>query len=294
MSKFHTLSPMADLPYFDLLLEGRPRSEAASSVFSRFVHWGYWEDPSKATLDPAAFAAAMERLNAEVLAAAKLEGGRKVLDAGCGFGGTLAGLRAAFPASVLCGVNIDRRQLQAAADPKAAFRVEADACALPFLDASFDRVLAVECIFHFPSRLAFIKEASRVLKEDGLLALSDFVPAPGRTSWILDRLSRVVEKFIAWGYGTIGSGWPDGTYAEMARAAGLEVETDRDITAATLPTYPIVLDLMRKAWRGRRPGDGGKPILGRGLRLFLATVILQWLSRARLVRYRIVAFRKTA
>src|SRR5438034_5931485 len=47
------------------------------------------------------------------------------------------------------------------------FRSEADACALPFPDASFDRVLAVECIFHFPSRLRFLKEAARVLKPGG-------------------------------------------------------------------------------------------------------------------------------
>ena len=40
------------------------------------------------------------------------------------------------------------------------------------VDAAFDRVLAVECIFHFPSRLQFLKEACRVLRPGGLLALS--------------------------------------------------------------------------------------------------------------------------
>jgi ubiquinone/menaquinone biosynthesis C-methylase UbiE len=33
--------------------------------------------------------------------------------------------------------------------------VHGDACRLPFASAVFDRVLAVECIFHFPSRRQF-------------------------------------------------------------------------------------------------------------------------------------------
>ncbi len=82
----------------------------------------------------------------------------------------------------LTGLNIDARQLAAAeAQTKPANGnkigwVEADACRLPFEDNSFDRVLAVECIFHFPSREKFLAEAARVLKPGGYLAVSDFVP----------------------------------------------------------------------------------------------------------------------
>lgn len=163
-----------ELPYFDILLEGRRRGEPAARAFERFVHWGYWDEPARATLDLGEFDAAMERLNAEVLAGAALADGQAVLDAGCGFGGTLAGLARDLPRAALTGLNIDARQLEHArrAAPAARF-VEGDACAMPFPDASFDRVLAVECVFHFPSRLRFLKEAARVLRPGGRAALSE-------------------------------------------------------------------------------------------------------------------------
>lgn len=267
-----------DLPYFDLLLENR--EEAAAKVFSRYVHWGYWEDPSSATLDLEEFAAAMDRLNDEVLAGGDLADGQAILDAGCGFGGTLGSLKARYPKARLTGVNIDSRQLTLArlAVPGVEF-VEGDACALPFPDGSFDRALAVECIFHFPSRAAFLKEAARVLKPGGLLSLSDFVPAS--TSGHGGPVGRFLEGQISKGYGKCGDGWKDGGYAEMAAAAGLEIVLDRDITAETLPTYPILLGLIKS--RSLEGPEG---------RMLWPTRLLMWLSNLRLVRYRIVAFRK--
>ena len=117
------------------------------------MHWGYWENP------------------------AKIEDTLAVLDVGCGFGGTLTSLQTKWQGLNLTGLNIDARQLEVAKKhvPNATF-IEGDACALPFKEALFDRVLAVECIFHFPSRLKFFQEAARVLNPSGRISLSDFIP----------------------------------------------------------------------------------------------------------------------
>ncbi|TBR26456.1 class I SAM-dependent methyltransferase [bacterium] len=271
------------LPYFDLILEGRTQGDPAAEALSRYVHWGYWEDPARAG-GAEGLQAAMDRLNALVLDAAELADGQSLLDAGCGFGATLGSVDAARTGMKLTGLNIDPRQLAVAREkvkPRSGNTlefVEGDACALPFPDASFDRVTAVECIFHFPSRLAFIKEAARVLKPGGVLSLSDFVPEDPNAppSWLGKWLGAQVEK----GYGHLGDGWPEGDYAKMAAKAGLTVASDRDITANTLPTYPILLGLLA--------GSSGPKV--RALRW--GTRLLDWSSRLGWVRYKVVSFLK--
>jgi SAM-dependent methyltransferase len=275
---------MSSLPYLDLLLEGRRREDPRAHVFERFMHWGYWENPRDATGEIVDYSQAMDRLNRQVLSMAEFRDHQAVLDAGCGVGGTLASINESWGGMSLTGLNIDPRQIAVARgavqakDGNSVLFVEADASALPFLDGSFDRVLAVECIFHFPSRLGFLKEASRVLRTGGRLALSDFIPLRQDAAPSLP--AQWIKRQISNSYGT-SSGWPDGGYREMGCATGLDLELERDITIHTLPTYSFLLSLMRASERG-------------GLRKMIwATRLLAWLSRLGWLRYKVLGFRKT-
>ncbi|GAA3839059.1 class I SAM-dependent methyltransferase [Sphaerisporangium flaviroseum] len=63
--------------------------------------------------------------------------------------------------------------------------VTGDALAMPFPDASFDRVIAAEVLEHIPDDMAAMREIHRVLKPGGLAAIT--VPSflPERICWAL-------------------------------------------------------------------------------------------------------------
>ncbi|XGV87926.1 MAG: class I SAM-dependent methyltransferase [Limnothrix sp. BL-A-16] len=228
-----------NLPYFDALLGLLDRSPAVQTAFRRHVHWGYWADPDRAQISPAAFDEAAEQLTREVYGTTRIQNGAKVLDVGCGFGGTIASLNQQFSNLQLTGVNIDPRQLDRAKqwvipqNNNTIEWVEANAIELPFPDASFDVVLAVECIFHFPDRQRFFQEVRRVLKPSGQLAISDFLPSD-----LLALLPNLKSPLDSAGfYGGFDVTYTLNSYRNLAQETGFRLTQARDITAETLPTY---------------------------------------------------------
>lgn len=277
---------MAELPYFDLLINERQDGGESGQLWENQVHWGYWEDPKTADGTRNDYVAAMEQMDHVLFAAGKVADRQKLLDAGCGFGGTIRQLNSTYSGMDLTGLNIDPRQLAAAETQTTPVNgnkigwIEADACQLPFEDNSFDRVLAVECIFHFPSREKFLAEAARVLKPGGYLAVSDFVPTLtffGKTPFWM-----VIRTQIAKSYGTLGS-IPLRGYRSMGKRAGLQLESNRNIRKNTLPTYPFILKFCRE-----QGSADAQQVLTVGTRW------MKWLSKLGFIQYRVYTFHKPA
>jgi SAM-dependent methyltransferase len=274
-----------NLPYFDTILahiEKAPASELVRAFGTRHVHWGDYADPATTDDSTEGLMAAAEALTARLVSAAEVKNGQRVLDAGCGFGGTTSYLNEHYSDMDLTGLNIDARQLVHAAEwviARPGNRVqfiEGDACAMPLPDQTFDAVLAVECIFHFPSRRRFFREARRVLKQGGRLVLSDFVPhGPASlrlAPWVL-RNRRAMGRF----YGQFNTRLPCTAwgYRLLARLTGFRLLLDADITPNTLPTYPALLRIIRDF--GHREAEE-------------ATELVAFSARKGWVRYRVLAF----
>lgn len=270
--------PPAVPAYFDFLIAAYRSGHAG-----RDVHLGYWDDPPplSAPVRAGEFEAAQARLTGRVVDLVEPRSGQRILDIGCGLGGTLSALNERHAGTSLFGLNIDRRQLDICRSivPRAGNRlalVEADAGSLPFGSGVFDVVFSVEAMFHFPSRRRFLEEAARVLRGGGVLVVTDILlrrPA-GPAPWAVDAMQAVIRR----DYGP----WPDpwvgaADLAAMARESGLAVTRDEDWSQATLPTYRIVSPVGSPE-RQERPDAGA---------------VFRWLHMHGYLTYRMLALRSS-
>ena len=138
-------------------------AEATATRFRSEYHYAVFE-----YLRSAKVIQALERAGARVTG--------RVLDAGCGGGGTAVSL--AEEASFAVGLDLDARFLGSGTrlvrerGVLTAGFVQGDGARLPFRDAAFDLVFSHSVIEHVSSAPAYLAECHRVLQTGGVLYLS--------------------------------------------------------------------------------------------------------------------------
>ncbi len=104
---------------------------------------------------------------------------RRVLDVGCGRGGTVHVIKTMFDAKAITGLDLSPQAIafcrQAHAGPTVQF-FEGDAENLPFEDRSFDVVTNVESSHSYPDIMAFYTGVFRVLAPGGSFLYTDVQP----------------------------------------------------------------------------------------------------------------------
>jgi ubiquinone/menaquinone biosynthesis C-methylase UbiE len=269
-------------------LDGQPLPDRQQLLeqWTRHLHCGFWEEPAPADGAVQDLAPAAEEMCRRLFRAAAVTDGMRILDVGCGTGGTLAALDAAFADVSLVGLNIDARELAAARRRLRARRggevelVEGDACAMPLPDGSFDLVLAIESILLFPSRRRFFAEVRRVLRLGGSLLVVDFLPAAALravlAAWDVS-LGKLCGLIVPQPNLRISLA----AYGRLAAATGFRLHSAEDWTRQTLPSYAAARRVLR-----RLNGNGV-----RATGLLLGNAVTEGLSRAGLLRYQVLSFR---
>jgi tocopherol O-methyltransferase len=137
------------------------------------IHYGYWDEKVKS------FPQSLLRMNEVMMEAVAIKSTDKVLDAGCGVGGSSILLATVLKCSVT-GISLSERQVAQANSNAKQRGVEGivdfkvmDYCATDFPGASFDVVWGCESICYADDKQQFIKEAWRLLKPGGRLVVAD-------------------------------------------------------------------------------------------------------------------------
>lgn len=213
---------------------------APRTYYDRYwSHDGYRPEGS---LDPA-----LEQLFAEHIPA-----GARVLDIGCGDGGT-AGAWLSKRGSYV-GVDVSVEAVAMAKDKGLEARYIEDAASLPFEDSSFDAAVCIEVLEHlFQPHLA-AREAWRVIRPGAVLV----VTVPNVAYW---RRRLELALFARWNpFGddlSTKEPWRDPhirfftpkTLTRMLEAQGFEVRDVRGVGGYFLAEFPAVRRYVR-----RRPG----------------------------------------
>ncbi len=149
--------------FYNLLYSGRTGG----------LHYGFWESNTRSIAD------AIINTNRCVAECLDVNETDRILDAGCGIGGTSVFLAKNYGAEVV-GITLSDRQVRAAEKRALKLGVKdkvkffnSDYTKTDFKDGSFTKVLALESVCYANNEIDFLNEAFRLLQTGGKIVVAD-------------------------------------------------------------------------------------------------------------------------
>lgn len=211
------------------------------AFWGEHIHHGFWEGEESQ-------ARAQLKLVEQLAARARVPRGARVLDVGCGLGGSALWLARELDCAVM-GITISPVQARMAAERARAeglssrvrFEV-ADANELRPAAGAFDVVWVVECSEHLADKARFVEACARALRPGGALALCAWLVAGGGLSSAHARLVEAVCRgMLCPGLGSMRDyeGW-------MTSAGFGRVEAE-DVTRHVAQTWARCAEIASRA-----------------------------------------------
>jgi len=206
------------------------------------MHFGYQDD------DTVSHSESLTNANEVLAHIAEVGPGDRVLDAGCGLGGSslwLATKKKARVTGIALGVDQIGAAIRAARQRSLVSKLQflvADFTKLPFPEKSFDVIWAQESLCHAADKFAFFAEAERVLMPNGRIVIADFVLKRASFSAVNERM--LGEWFQGWKMPWL---WTAAQLANAASSAGLRDIAINDITRHTRPSHRRLYQRARMA-----------------------------------------------
>jgi tocopherol O-methyltransferase len=226
-----------------------------NDLWGEHIHHGYYLTGVESRQQAA------ENLIELVIGDLRLGPGDRVLDVGCGVGGTSRYVAAECRCEVI-GLTLSAVQARMATDatpvaprpivgrsvgdprrapggarpaPPPRFIV-ADAAALP-LTGPFDALIALEVLSHVEDRGAFFGEARRLLKDGGGVGIAAWLKADDLSPTDKALIASIEEAMLV----TLP---PRSEYERLLSRTGFELVTYRDISTAVAKTWDLCLEIV--------------------------------------------------
>src|SRR2546423_6951838 len=142
---------------------------------NRAIHFGYWDEHTHS------HAESLLNMNRVLASHLGIRSGQRILDAGCGVGGSAIWLAKTYDVEVVGITPVASQVARArryAQEHSVADRVsfeQQDYTHTTFSDASFDVVWAMESLCHAPDKRLVLAEAKRLLRPDGWLGMVEYM-----------------------------------------------------------------------------------------------------------------------
>jgi len=206
------------------------------ALWGEHIHHGYWIRGDETR------EAAQIQLIDHLAKIAEIRPGAKLLDIGCGMGGSSIYLARKYEAEAT-GITISPVQVEMAKESAAKQDVKArfllmDADAMKF-EELFDVVWSVESISHYHDRERFFSSAAQLLKPDGTMAIIDWFKKANLDTAVYKRFIRPIEKGMLIELGTMQD------YEEHIKANGLKITHTEVMNENCARSWDIGLEIVK-------------------------------------------------